>query len=85
MRAKPRKLATKVTKKFSISGMFANPLSVLPGVEVSEHADNDDDSDSDSDSDDDDDDGDNGNRKGQEASNGSRTNKSGLRLKGKRR
>ena len=80
-RAKPHKEATKTTRKFSLTGMFANPLSILPGVEFKDIRRDDDDND------DDDDDG------GADKGDGDRRhgnaslagNNGGLRLKGKKR
>jgi hypothetical protein len=79
-RAKPQKEATKTTRKFSLTGMFANPLSILPGVEFEDmRRDDDDDDDDDGD---DDDKGDGDRRHGNASSAG---NNGGLRLKGKKR
>jgi hypothetical protein len=79
-RAKPQKEATKTTRKFSLTGMFANPLSILPGVEFEDiRRDNDDDDDEDDGGDDKGD----GDRRHVNAS--SAGNNGGLRLKGKKR
>ena len=80
-RAKPQKEATKTTRKFSLTGMFANPLSILPGVEF-EDIRRDDNDDAEDDEDDGDDKGDGDRRHGNTSSAG---NNGGLRLKGKKR